>query len=108
MFLSADGLELMGEETLSGQGGRNFALRFHLHPAVQVSLTHGNQSALVKLAQGGVWRLRIQGGDLSVTDSVYLGQSGMVRRAQQLVIQGLIEGDTTQIKWALQKESAKR
>lgn len=108
LFLSADGLELMGEETLNGQGGRNFALRFHLHPAVQVSLTHGNQSALLKLAQGGVWRLRIQGGDLSAADSVYLGQSGMVRRAQQLVIQGLIEGDTTQIKWALQKESAKR
>jgi uncharacterized heparinase superfamily protein len=108
LFLSADGLELMGEETLNGQGGRNFALRFHVHPAVQVSLTHGNQSALLKLAQGGVWRLRIQGGDLSVADSVYLGQSGMVRRAQQLVIQGLIEGDATQIKWALQKESAKR
>ena len=48
--LSADGTELMGEETLSGQGGRSFALRFHLHPGVQVSLTHGNQSAILKLA----------------------------------------------------------
>lgn len=108
LFLSADGLELMGEETLSGRGGRSFALRFHLHPSVQVSVTQSSQAAFLKLPQGGGWRLRIQGGDLSLADSVYLGQSGMVRRTQQLVVQGAIEDDTTQVKWALQKEGAKR
>jgi uncharacterized heparinase superfamily protein len=108
LFLSADGLELMGEETLSGRGGRSFALRFHLHPGVQVSVTQSSQAAFLKLPQGGGWRLRVQGGDLSLADSVYLGQSGMVRRTQQLVVQGVIEDDTTQVKWALQKEGAKR
>jgi uncharacterized heparinase superfamily protein len=108
LFLSADGLELIGEDTLTGRGGKTFALRFHLHPGVQASLTHGNQAALLKLAQGGGWRLRIQGGELALADSIYLGQSGMVRRAQQLVVQGAIEDDTTQVKWALQKEAAKR
>jgi uncharacterized heparinase superfamily protein len=108
LFLSADGLELIGEETLSGRGGKSFTLRFHLHPGVQVSITQSSQAALLKLAQGGGWRLRVQGGDLSLADSVYLGQSGMVRRAQQLVVQGTIEDDTTQVKWALQKEGAKR
>jgi uncharacterized heparinase superfamily protein len=108
LFLSPDGLELMGEETLIGRGGKSFALRFHLHPAVQVSMTQSSQSALLKLTQGGGWRLRVQGGVLSLTDSIYLGQSGMVRRTQQLVVQGTIEDDTTQVKWALQKEGAKR
>ena len=108
LFLTADGLELIGEETLTGRGGKNFALRFHLHPAVQVSVTQSSHSAILKLPQGGGWRLRIQGGELSLADSIYLGQSGMVRRTQQLVVQGAIEDDTTQVKWALQKEGAKR
>jgi uncharacterized heparinase superfamily protein len=108
LFLSADGLELIGEDTLTGRGGKAFALRFHLHPGVHASLTHSNQAALLKLAQGGGWRLRVQGGELALTDSIYLGQAGMVRRAQQLVVQGAIEDDTTQVKWALQKETAKR
>jgi uncharacterized heparinase superfamily protein len=113
LFLTPDGLELIGEETLSGRGGRSFALRFHLHPGVQVSVTQNSQSALLKLpahgaSGGGGWRLRVQGGELSLADSIYLGQSGMVRRTQQLVVQGAIEDDTTQVKWALQKEGAKR
>lgn len=113
LFLTADGLELIGEETLSGRGGRSFALRFHLHPAVQVSMTQSSQSALLKLSAhggsgGGGWRLRVQGGELSLADSIYLGQPGTVRRTQQLVVQGAIEDDTTQVKWALQKEGGKR
>ena len=75
LFLSADGLELMGEETLSGGGGRSFALRFHLHPSVQASITQSSQAAFLKSPHGGGWRLRVQGGDLSLADSVYLGQA---------------------------------
>jgi uncharacterized heparinase superfamily protein len=108
LFLTADGLELIGEETLNGRGGKTFTLRFHLHPAVQVSMTQSSHAALLKLPQGGGWRLRVQGGELSLADSIYLGQSGMVRRTQQLVVQGVIEDDTTQVKWALQKEGGKR
>jgi len=108
LFLSADGLELIGEETLSGRGGKSFALRFHLHPGVQVSMTQSSHAALLKLSQGGGWRLRVQGGELSLADSIYLGQSGTVRRTQQLVVQGAIEDDITQVKWALQKEGGKR
>jgi uncharacterized heparinase superfamily protein len=108
LFLTADGLELIGEETLSGRGGKGFTLRFHLHPAVQVSMTQSSHAALLKLPQGGGWRLRVQGGQLSLADSIYLGQSGMVRRTQQLVLQGAIDDDTTQVKWALQKEGGKR
>jgi uncharacterized heparinase superfamily protein len=108
LFLSADGLELIGEDTLTGRGGRSFALRFHLHPGVQVSLTQSSQAAFLKLAQGGGWRFRVQGGDLTLADSIYLGRAGVVRRAQQLVVQGPIEDDATQVKWALQREPAKR
>lgn len=109
LFLSADGNELMGEEILTGRGGNSFALRFHLHPGVQASVTQNGQTAFLKLAGGGgAWRLRVQGGDLNLTDSIYLGAKGQVRRSQQLLVLGLIEGDETQIKWALQKEGVRR
>ncbi len=111
LFLSADGNELMGEETLAGRGGNTFALRFHVHPAVQVSVTQNGQAAFLKLSgstTGGAWRLRVQGGDLSLADSIYLGQKGQVRRTQQLVVTGAIAGDETQVKWALQKEGVRR
>ena len=112
LFLSADGNELMGEEILTGRGGNAFALRFHLHPAVQVSVTQNGQAAFLKLpggaAGGGAWRLRVQGGDLNLADSIYLGNKGQVRRSQQLLVLGLIESDETQIKWALQKEGVRR
>jgi uncharacterized heparinase superfamily protein len=71
-------------------------------------MSQSSQSALLKLSQGGGWRLRVQGGELSLADSIYLGQPGTVRRSQQLVVQGTIEDETTQVKWALQKEGAKR
>jgi uncharacterized heparinase superfamily protein len=112
LFLSADGTELMGEEIVTGRGGNSFALRFHLHPSVQVSITQNGQAAFLKLpggaSGGGAWRLRVQGGDLNLADSIYLGHKGQVRRSQQLLILGLIESDETQIKWALQKEGVRR
>jgi uncharacterized heparinase superfamily protein len=105
LFLAADGNELMGEDTLNGSGGNAFTLRFHLHPQVQASITQNGQAALLKLPGGGGWRMRVQGGDIALAESIYMGQRGQVRRSQQLVVLGLIESDATQIKWALQKES---
>ena len=47
-------------------------------------------------------------GTFSLADSIYLGHKGQVRRTQQLVVLGQIEGDETQVKWALQKEGVRR
>jgi uncharacterized heparinase superfamily protein len=106
LFLAADGNELMGEDTLNGSGGNAFTLRFHLHPQVQASITQNGQAALLKIPGAGGWRMRVQGGDIALAESIYMGQRGQVRRSQQLVVLGLIDNDATQIKWALQKESS--
>ncbi len=39
LYLSTDGHDFMGEEHLVGSGGNAYALRFHLHPQVNVSVT---------------------------------------------------------------------
>jgi len=107
LFLAGDGNELMGEDVLTGTGGNAFALRFHLHPQVQASITQNGQAALLKLPGGSGWRMRIQGADIALAESIYMGQRGHVRRSQQLVVLGMIDSDTTTVKWAFQKEGGK-
>jgi uncharacterized heparinase superfamily protein len=108
LYLSANGEDFMGEDHLVGKGGNSFALRFHLHPGVQVSITQNGQAALLKLAKGSFWRMRVQGGDLALAESAAIGAGGKVRRTQQLVILGAIESDRTEVKWLIQREGGRR
>jgi uncharacterized heparinase superfamily protein len=108
LYLSPNGEDFMGEDQLVGKGGNSFALRFHLHPQVQVSITHNGQAALIKLAKGSFWRMRVQGGELALAESAAIGLGGRVRRTQQLVILGAIENDRTEVKWLIQREGGRR
>ena len=108
LYLSANGEDFMGEDQLVGKGGNSFALRFHLHPGVQVSMTQNGQAALMKLAKGSFWRMRVQGGELALAESAAIGAGGRVRRTQQLVIMGAIETDRTEVKWLIQREGGRR
>src|SRR6185369_14053805 len=108
LYLSANGEDFMGEDHLIGKGGNSFALRFHLYPQVQVSITQNGQAALMKLAKGSFWRMRVQGGELALAESAAIGAGGKVRRTQQLVIMGPIESDKTEVKWLIQREGGRR
>jgi uncharacterized heparinase superfamily protein len=108
LYLSANGEDFMGEDQLVGKGGNSFAVRFHLHPGVQVSITQNGQAALMKLAKGSFWRMRVQGGELALAESAAIGAGGKVRRTQQLVIMGAIESDKTEVKWLIQREGGRR
>ncbi|WP_395015878.1 heparinase II/III family protein [Dongia sp.] len=108
LYLSANGEDFMGEDQLVGKGGNSFALRFHLHPGVQVSITQNGQAALLKLAKGSFWRMRVQGGELALAESAAIGAGGKVRRTQQLVVLGTIESDKTEVKWLIQREGGRR
>jgi uncharacterized heparinase superfamily protein len=98
LYLSAEGNDLRGEDTLVGPGGEQFTLRFHLHPDVQAAAVQ--DGVLIRLASGEGWRFRAQGGVVSLANSVYLG-SGTMRRSSQIVVSGGLNGETTSIKWAL-------
>lgn len=108
LYLSADGGDLRGEDTLAGpdgrpvgEPGRKFALRFHLHPTVDVSLAQGGGSALLRLAGGKGWRMRATGAAMGLTESVYLGLDGQIRRAEQIVLIGAVPSEGCKVKWAL-------
>ncbi|HVV26663.1 MAG TPA: heparinase II/III family protein [Rhizomicrobium sp.] len=81
--------------------GRNFAVRFHIHPDVRVSRLEGG-GILLKLPGGEGWRFRAGGGALEVEESVYLG-GHLVRRAEQLVVSGVMKDSPAEIAWVFEQ-----
>jgi uncharacterized heparinase superfamily protein len=103
LYLSADGDDLRGEDKLTGRSGASFAVRFHLHPAVDASLVDHGGGALLRLPSGSVWRLRAAGAVMSLGESAYLG-SGEPRRTQQIVLNGTCGPGGASVRWALRRE----
>ncbi len=103
LYLSANGGDVRGEDTLEGKGSHKFAVRFHLHPSVKASLVQQGSTVLLRLASGGGWRLRASGGVTSVQESVYLGIRGEVKRAEQVVISAATQNGHGRVKWAFSR-----
>ncbi len=103
LYLDSSGEDFRGEDVVEGAGGKNFCLRFHLHPGVHVSQAEGKSSILFKLAHGDGWQFQASGGSISLEESVYLGGLGEPRRSEQIVISGPLYGDGAQIKWRLHR-----
>ena len=106
LFLAADGEDLRGEERLSGRPGAGFAVRFHLHPAVEASLVEDETAAVLRLPSGLSWRLRAAGAEMTLGESIYLG-SGEARKTQQVVLSGNAAPGGTSVRWALRRERDK-
>jgi uncharacterized heparinase superfamily protein len=103
IFLAADGEDLRGEDQLAGRPGAAFAVRFHLHPAVEAALIDDGKAALLRLPSGNSWRLRAAGAEMSLGESIYLG-SGEGRRTQQVVLSGTAAPGGSTVRWALRRE----
>ena len=94
--LSPDGRSLDGEdvfapssgEKLPGGGRDEFAVRFHLHPAVKASRLTDGHGAMLMLPNREVWTLEAYEDPVTLEESVFLAGSEGPRRAVQLVIHG--------------------
>ncbi len=107
-YMGSQGHDLRGEENLTCSVGLSrpvdVCVRFHLHPRVQVSLIREGQEALLRLPGGAGWRFHNTVGDLTLENSIYLGEGSTPRKTKQLVISGTMNSDHAVIKWALQRE----
>lgn len=111
LFLSADGIDLRGEDTLLpvGRGRRRggaaptFDIRFHLAPGVEAVPTADGLGALLKTAGGRAWRLRFRGATLGFDDSIWIDAEGAPRRTRQMVLSGPVEPGGTTIAWSFRK-----
>jgi uncharacterized heparinase superfamily protein len=103
LYLAADGDDLRGEDRLTGRAGAAFAVRFHLHPAIDASLLENGAGAVLRLPGGATWRLRAAGAEMSLGESIYLG-SGELRKTQQVVLAGMTGPNGATVRWALRRE----
>ena len=105
LYAGAEGADVRGEDTLTHlrqrrRRGRQFAVRFHLHPDVRCAMTEDRRAVLLRLQSGAVWQMRAAGASMSIDESVYAGDGATRRRTSQVTLIGPIE-DTTTVKWAL-------
>ena len=91
--------------THNGKGeyrGLPFAIRFHIHPDVRLSMAQGGASVLLKLPDGQGWRFRCGGSTLTVEESIYFG-GGSARRAEQLVLSGNVKNEPVEAAWVFEQ-----
>jgi len=107
LYLTADGGDLRGEDRLDpcrrSARAAPFAIRFHLHPDVQASLSQDGTAAILRLPKGDGWRLRAGGALLGLEPSIYLGRHGEIRRGQQVVLSGHCARQGIKVKWAIKR-----
>lgn len=102
LFLSEDGLNLRGEDRVTGPAGQKMDLRFHLHPGVRASLTQDGEAVLLKTNRHKGWRFVFRGAVASIEDSIYLGHQGQSQKCRQIVLSTTTGQDETVLNWALQ------
>jgi uncharacterized heparinase superfamily protein len=107
--LSPDGKDVRGEDMLIPAKGKRtrgttpFAIRFHLHPQVQISPTQDGQAAILRAGDGALWQFRCKGGMLVLEDSVWIDGRGRPLGAQQLVITGETPAGGTNVSWVFHR-----
>lgn len=117
LFVPKDGSDVRGEDSLFAPVGipplrRDrvpFAVRFHLHPDVRVSLSQDQSSALLVVGGKAGWRFRTDGESVKLEDSVYLGTGSAPIKTQQIVVYGNAfcdsDGETrsNRVRWSIRR-----
>ena len=117
LYMDFTGADIRGEDQLFVPFGAvpvrrdqlPFAIRFHLHPDVKVTLAQDLNSALLIQPDGKGWRFRADAGPLHLEKSVYLAQGSRPMRSEQLVIYGNAYGDSdgqtrsNRVRWTIKR-----
>lgn len=111
LFMTADGNDFRGEDRLTEVEAEEDRLepiegvvvRFHVHPDVKVSLARDKSNVLLVLPNRVGWQFRAAGGNISLEDSIYIGDGRNVKRTHQIVVTADRPSLATKINWALRK-----
>lgn len=106
-FLSAQGQDLRGEDTLLSRVPLSkpveVNVRFHLHPRVEITSIEDNGDIFLTLPNGTTWKFSCIGAQTTLDTSVFLGNGVKPIKTRQILITTEMSSDTLQIKWALQR-----
>lgn len=117
LYMDPKGHDLRGEDNLLRETPgedeileqHDYAVRFHLHPDVRVSMARDEQSVLLLLPNGDGWRFRASGGTVGLGESIYLGKPGAMRKSTQIVVSGNATDGApvaASVKWAFHRLSS--
>ena len=103
LYLSADGNELRGEDTLSGPNAKEAIIRFHLHPLVQASLVEAGDCVLLRFGKTAGWRFTTSHTKIDLVESLHF-DNAQRRQCQQIELRFAHSGDRSVVKWRFSKE----
>ena len=113
LILRDDGTELRGEDVLlpttrKGKRGKiGFAIRFHLGPAVEITMAEDGRGAGLACPDGTFWQFRMGGDEeevqLDLEDSLWIDGHGRPRATHQLVIAGMTARSGGAFSWLFKK-----
>jgi uncharacterized heparinase superfamily protein len=111
LMLGNDGKELRGADQLIPKGRKKiresapYAVRFHLAPGVEPTITADGMGAILRSSGAPPWNFRCRGGNLTSEESLWIDGRGRPQRTTQLVIVGEISALGGEIGWQFRRAS---
>ena len=111
LMLGNDGKELRGADQLMPKGRRKiresapYAVRFHLAPGVEPTITADGMGAILRSRGAPPWNFRCRGGNLATEESLWIDGRGQPNRTSQLVIVGEVSALGGEIGWTFRRAS---
>jgi uncharacterized heparinase superfamily protein len=105
--LTPDGSALDGEDTFTRPDGQplpanatdEFAIRFHLHPAIKASRLADGRGVILLLHDRDLWTFATLADVVELEESVFLAGNDGPRRTVQIVIYGRA-GQSSAVRWS--------
>ncbi|HZU51363.1 MAG TPA: heparinase II/III-family protein [Sphingomicrobium sp.] len=111
LMLGNDGKELRGADQLTARGRKKiresapYAVRFHLAPGVEATITADGMGAILRSKGAPAWNFRCRGGNLISEESLWIDGRGRPHRTSQLVIVGEVSALGGEIGWTFRRAS---
>ena len=111
LMLGNDGKELRGADQLMPKGRKKiresapYAVRFHLAPGVEATITADGMGAILRSKGAPPWNFRCRGGNLAAEESLWIDGRGQAQRTTQLVIVGEVSAMGGEIGWQFRRAS---
>ena len=111
LMLGNDGKELRGADQLIARGRKKireaaaYAVRFHLAPGVEATITADGMGAILRSKGAPPWNFRCRGGNLATEESLWIDGRGQPHSTTQLVIVGEVSALGGDIGWTFRRAS---
>ena len=111
LMLGNDGKEIRGADQLIAKGRKKiresaaYAVRFHLAPGVEATITADGMGAILRSKGAPPWNFRCRGGMLTTEESLWIDGRGQPQRTTQLAVIGEISALGGEIGWQFRRTS---